>query len=192
MNYLIPTVIEQTHRGERGWDIFSPPAQGPHRLPRHARSTTTSRTSSSRSCCSSSPRSRRRTSCSTSTRPAVTSRRASRSTTRCSTCTATWRRSAWARRRRWARFLLAAGAKGKRYALPHSRVMIHQPLGGFQGQATDIEIHAQGDPEDARHAQRAVLASTPASRSTRSRTTPTATTSCRRRRRRSTASSTRC
>ena len=39
--------------------------------------------------------------------------------------------------------LLAGGAKGKRYALPHSRMMIHQPLGGFQGQATDIEIHAQ-------------------------------------------------
>lgn len=40
-------------------------------------------------------------------------------------------------------FLLAAGAKGKRHCLPNSRVMIHQPLGGFQGQATDIEIHAQ-------------------------------------------------
>jgi ATP-dependent Clp protease protease subunit len=40
-------------------------------------------------------------------------------------------------------FLLAAGAKGKRYALPHARVMIHQPLAGFQGQTTDIEIHAR-------------------------------------------------
>jgi ATP-dependent Clp protease, protease subunit len=40
-------------------------------------------------------------------------------------------------------FLLAAGAKGKRFALPNSRVMIHQPLGGAQGQATDIEIHAR-------------------------------------------------
>lgn len=39
-------------------------------------------------------------------------------------------------------FLLAAGAKGKRYALPNSEVMIHQPLGGMQGQATDIKIHA--------------------------------------------------
>lgn len=39
--------------------------------------------------------------------------------------------------------LLAGGEKGKRYALPHSRIMIHQPLGGFQGQATDIEIHAR-------------------------------------------------
>ncbi|MEX0445434.1 ATP-dependent Clp endopeptidase proteolytic subunit ClpP [Xenorhabdus sp. SGI246] len=40
-------------------------------------------------------------------------------------------------------FLLTAGAEGKRFCLPNSRVMIHQPLGGFQGQATDIEIHAQ-------------------------------------------------
>ncbi len=39
--------------------------------------------------------------------------------------------------------LLAGGAAGKRYCLPHSRMMIHQPLGGFQGQATDIEIHAK-------------------------------------------------
>lgn len=40
-------------------------------------------------------------------------------------------------------FLLAAGAKGKRFCLPNARVMIHQPLGGFRGQASDIEIHAQ-------------------------------------------------
>jgi ATP-dependent Clp protease protease subunit len=40
-------------------------------------------------------------------------------------------------------FLLQAGAKGKRFALPNSTVMIHQPLGGFQGQASDIEIHAK-------------------------------------------------
>ena len=40
-------------------------------------------------------------------------------------------------------FLLTAGAKGKRFALPNSRVMIHQPLGGFQGQASDIAIHAK-------------------------------------------------
>jgi len=39
--------------------------------------------------------------------------------------------------------LLASGAKGKRYCLPHARVMIHQPLGGFQGQAADMEIHAR-------------------------------------------------
>lgn len=42
-----------------------------------------------------------------------------------------------------AALLLCAGAEGKRYCLPHARVMIHQPLGGYQGQATDIEIHAR-------------------------------------------------
>jgi ATP-dependent Clp protease protease subunit len=39
--------------------------------------------------------------------------------------------------------LLAGGEAGKRYALPHSRILIHQPMGGFQGQATDIDIHAK-------------------------------------------------
>jgi ATP-dependent Clp protease protease subunit len=39
--------------------------------------------------------------------------------------------------------LLSAGTKGKRFSLPHARIMIHQPMGGFQGQATDIEIHAR-------------------------------------------------
>lgn len=42
-----------------------------------------------------------------------------------------------------AAFLLAAGTKGKRYALPHSEIMIHQPIGGAQGQVTDIEIHTR-------------------------------------------------
>ena len=42
-----------------------------------------------------------------------------------------------------ASFLLAAGAKGKRYALPNSEIMIHQPLGGMQGQASDLKIHAE-------------------------------------------------
>lgn len=42
-----------------------------------------------------------------------------------------------------AALLLAAGTKGKRYALPHSRILIHQPMGGTQGQATDIDIHAR-------------------------------------------------
>lgn len=42
-----------------------------------------------------------------------------------------------------AAILLAAGEKGKRFALPHARILIHQPLGGFQGQATDIDIQAR-------------------------------------------------
>jgi ATP-dependent Clp protease, protease subunit len=54
--------------------------------------------------------------------------------------------------------LLAGGEKGKRFCLPHSRVMIHQPLGGFQGQATDIEIHAR-EILDARERLNRILAS---------------------------------
>jgi ATP-dependent Clp protease protease subunit len=42
-----------------------------------------------------------------------------------------------------AALLLAAGEKGKRYALPHARILIHQPIGGFQGQATDVDIQAK-------------------------------------------------
>ena len=42
----------------------------------------------------------------------------------------------------WDLFYLAAGKKGKRFSLPNSRIMVHQPSAGFQGQATDIEIHA--------------------------------------------------
>ena len=43
----------------------------------------------------------------------------------------------------WVHFLLAAGEKGKRFSLPNSRIMVHQPSAGFQGQATDIQIHAK-------------------------------------------------
>jgi ATP-dependent Clp protease protease subunit len=53
--------------------------------------------------------------------------------------------------------LLAGGVKGKRFVLPHARVMIHQPLGGFQGQATDIEIHAK-DILDTRDRLNGILA----------------------------------
>ncbi len=53
--------------------------------------------------------------------------------------------------------LLTAGAEGKRYCLPHSKVMIHQPLGGFRGQATDIQIHAR-EAQLARESRNTVLA----------------------------------
>ena len=75
-------------------------------------------------------------------------------------------------------FLLAAGAKGKRYALPHSRIMIHQPLGGSQGQATDIEIHAKRDPAHCATRSTSSWPSTPASTIERDQArTPSATTS---------------
>ena len=113
-----------------------------------------------------------------------------RSTTRCSSSSPTCRRSASARPRRWRAVLLAAGAKGKRFALPNSRILIHQPLmSGWQGQATDIDIAGQGDPADARAPQRDPRPPHAASRSSVSRTTPSATTSCRPTRARNTVSS---
>ena len=53
--------------------------------------------------------------------------------------------------------LLAAGAKGKRFALPHARILLHQPFGGAEGQASDIELQAQGDPPNAGPARTACL-----------------------------------
>ena len=70
--------------------------------------------------------------------------------------------------------LLAGGAPGKRMALPNSRILIHQPSGGFEGQAADIEIHARETSSCARTSMRSTRA-TPASRSSRSTTTWTAT-----------------
>jgi ATP-dependent Clp protease protease subunit len=70
--------------------------------------------------------------------------------------------------------LLAGGAKGKRFCLPHSRMMIHQPLGGFQGQATDIDIHAK-EILQTRDRSTGSWRSTPASRSSGSTVTRTAT-----------------
>src|SRR6201989_1462005 len=55
-------------------------------------------------------------------------------------------------------FLLAAGAKGKRFSLPNSKIMIHQPLGGAQGQATDIEIHAREILKTRQHLTRLLAA----------------------------------
>ena len=75
--------------------------------------------------------------------------------------------------------LLAGGAKGKRMALPNSRILIHQPSAGFEGQATDIEIHAARDPQDPQADRRDLRASTRASRRSRSTTTWSATASSR-------------
>ena len=78
--------------------------------------------------------------------------------------------------------ILAGGAAGKRSALPNSRILIHQPSGGFQGQATDIQIHARRRSRCASGWRRSTP-STPASRRSRSRSTSSATASSRPRRR---------
>ena len=80
--------------------------------------------------------------------------RASRSTTPCSTSGPTSPRSCIGQAASMGSLLLAAGANGKRFCLPHARIMIHQPSGGFQGQATDIEIHAREILSTARPAER--------------------------------------
>jgi len=142
MSLLVPTVIEQTHRGERGWDIFSRllkdrviflgtaidddvanvviaqllflDAEDPDKdIMLYVNS----------------PGGR------------VSSGLAIYDTIqflRCDVATYCMGQAA-----SMGSFLLAAGARGKRYALPHARVMIHQPLAGFEGQATDIDIHAR-------------------------------------------------
>ena len=185
---LIPMVIEQSQRGERAFDIYSR-LLSDRIVFLGTRSTTTSRTSSSRSCCSSRPRTPRRTSCSTSTRPggSVTAGLAIYDTmqyVRPDVATICMGQAA-----SMAAWLLAAGAKGKRMALPNARIMIHQPMGGVRGQATDIDIHAR-EILKLRERMNEILAAAhrPADRADRART-PSATTICRARRRWSTASS---
>ena len=112
-------------------------------------STTRSPTSSWPSCCTSSPRTPTRTSRCTSTRRAARSTPASRSTTRCSSSSPTCSTICCGIAMSMGSLLLAGGAAGKRISLPNSRILIHQPSAGFEGQATDIEIHAQRDPQDA-------------------------------------------
>ena len=87
--------------------------------------------------------------------------------------------------------LLCAGAKGKRFALPHSRIMIHQPLGGRAGAGDGHRHPGAGDPAHPRRAEPDPACTTPASRSSGSRRTPTATSSCPPSRPRSTGSWTR-
>jgi ATP-dependent Clp protease protease subunit len=112
-----------------------------------------------------------------------------RSTTPCSTSPTTWPRSGMGLAASMGQFLLCAGAKDKRYALPHARIMMHQPSGGLGGSASDIKIQASSRAHQAPSCSPSI-SSNPASRSTRSSATPTATGGSPPRRPRSTASST--
>ena len=142
-DYLVPVVVEQTARGERSFDIYSRllkerivflgtpiddnvgnlimaqllhlESEDPEQG--HQRST--------------------------STRRAGTSRRCSPSTTRCSTSSRDVSTIVMGQAASASAVLVLAGAKGKRYALPHSRILLHQPHGGAEGQAVDIEIQAK-------------------------------------------------
>jgi ATP-dependent Clp protease protease subunit len=141
-NFIIPTVIEQTHRGERGWDIFSrllkdrivflgTPINDDIANVIIAQLLFLESEDPDKDIMLyiNSPGGH------------VTAGMAIYDTmkyVRCDIATICMGQAA-----SMGAFLLAAGAKGKRFALPHSRIMIHQPLGGFSGQATDIDIHAR-------------------------------------------------
>ena len=141
-NYLIPTVIEQTHRGERGWDIFS-------RLLKERiiflgtaiDDQIANVVVASLLFLESEDPEKDVMLYINSPGGHVTAGFAIYDTmqhVRCDVATICMGQAS-----SMGSFLLAAGAKGKRSALPNSRIMIHQPLAGFQGQATEIEIHAR-------------------------------------------------
>ena len=142
-NFIIPTVIEQTHRGERGWDIFSRLLKDRIIFLGTAVDDEVANVIIAQLLfLESEDPDKDIMLYINSPGGVVTAGMAIYDTMQYVRCP-TWPRSAWARRRRWARSCSPAGAKGKRYALPNARILIHQPLGGFQGQATDIEIHAK-------------------------------------------------
>ncbi len=141
-DFIIPTVIEQTHRGERGWDIFSrllkdrivflgTPVddQIANIIVAQMLFLESEDPDKDIMLYINSPGG------------LVTAGMAIYDTmqyVRCDVATICMGQAA-----SMAAWLLAAGTKGKRYSLPNARIMLHQPLGGFQGQATDIDIHAK-------------------------------------------------
>jgi ATP-dependent Clp protease protease subunit len=142
MSYLVPTVIEQTHRGERGWDIFSRLLKDRvvflgMEIDDHVANVVIAQLlfldaedpGKDIMVYINSPGGQ------------VSAGLAIYDTMQflhCDVATYCMGQAA-----SMGSFLLAAGTRGKRYGLPHARVMIHQPLAGFQGKATDIDIHAR-------------------------------------------------
>ena len=142
MNLLIPTVIEQTHRGERGWDIFSRLLKDRVVfLGREIDDDVANVVIAQLLFLDSEEPEKDIMLYINSPGGHVSAGLAIYDTMQylhCDVATICMGQAA-----SMGSFLLAAGTKGKRYALPHARVMIHQPLAGFQGQATDIDIHAR-------------------------------------------------
>lgn len=141
-NYLIPTVIEQTHRGERGWDIFSRLLKDRIIFLGSAINDDVANVVIAQLLFLESEEPEKDIMIYVNSPGGhVTAGLAIYDTmqyVRCDVATICMGQAA-----SMGAFLLGAGTKGKRYALPNSRIMIHQPLGGFQGQATDIDIHAR-------------------------------------------------
>jgi ATP-dependent Clp protease protease subunit len=142
MSYLIPTVIEQTHRGERGWDIFSRLLKDRIIFLGTAIDDTVANVVIAQLLFLDSDEPEKDIMLYINSPGGQVSAGLAIYDTmqylHCDVATICMGLAA-----SMGSFLLAAGAKGKRYALPHSRIMIHQPMAGFQGQVTDIEIHAK-------------------------------------------------
>lgn len=141
-NFLIPTVIEQTHRGERGWDIFSRLLKDRIVFLGSAINDDVANVVIAQLLFLESEEPEKDIMVYiNSPGGLVTAGLAIYDTmqyVRCDVATICMGQAS-----SMGAFLLSTGTKGKRYALPHARIMIHQPLGGFQGQATDIDIHAK-------------------------------------------------
>ena len=141
-NMIIPTVIEQTHRGERGWDIFSRLLKDRIIfLGTQVEDTIANVVIAQLLFLESEDPDKDIMLYINSPGGLVTAGLAIFDTMqyiRCDVATFCMGQAS-----SMGAFLLAAGTKGKRYSLPNARILIHQPLGGFQGQATDIDIHAQ-------------------------------------------------
>ena len=142
MNLLIPTVIEQTHRGERGWDIFSRLLKDRVVFLGREIDDDVAKVVISQLLFLDAEDPRKDIMLYLNSPGGHVSAGLAIYDTmqflHCDVATYCMGQAA-----SMGSFLLAAGTKGKRHALPHARVMIHQPLAGFQGQATDIDIHAR-------------------------------------------------
>jgi ATP-dependent Clp protease protease subunit len=142
LSYLVPTVIEQTHRGERGWDIFSRLLKDRIVFLGTPINDDVANVIIAQLLFLDSEEPEKDIMLYINSPGGIVSSGLAIYDTmqylHCDVATICMGQAA-----SMGSFLLAAGTKGKRYALPHSRVMIHQPLAGFQGQATDIDIHAR-------------------------------------------------
>ena len=141
-NYLIPTVIEQTHRGERGWDIFSRLLKDRIVFLGDEIDDDVANVVIAQLLFLDSEEPEKDIMLYINSPGGHVSAGLAIYDTmqylHCDVATICMGQAA-----SMGSFLLAAGAPGKRFALPHARVMIHQPLAGFQGKATDIDIHAR-------------------------------------------------
>jgi len=142
VNMLIPTVIEQTHRGERGWDIFSRLLKDRIVFLGSAINDDVANVIIAQLLFLESEEPEKDIMVYINSPGGHVSAGLAIYDTmqyvRCDIATICMGQAS-----SMGAFLLAAGQAGKRYSLPHARIMIHQPLGGYQGQATDIDIHAK-------------------------------------------------